>query len=89
MSLSFEDSLKQNAANNIATTKNENIVAPAVMSVDENIDSPSIMTLDAMPMMMAAYAGDDGNWTQHKNYEYYNTFSDDNISNVDDEKNIT
>ena len=72
MSLSFEDSLRQNAANNIATTKNENIVAPAVMSVDDmNIDSPSIMTLDAMPMMMAAYAGDDGNWTQHNNYVYY------------------
>ena len=90
MGLSFEDSLKKNSTTNMATTKNKNIAVPAVMSVDDmSMDSPSIMTLDAAPMMMAAYAGDDGNWTQHNDYVYYHTFSDDNISNVDDEKNIT
>ena len=90
MSLSFEDSLKQNATNNIATTKNENIVAPAIMSVDDmSIDSPSIMTLDAAPMMMAAYSGDDGNWQQHRDYVYYSTFYDNDISNIDGNKNIT
>jgi hypothetical protein len=89
MSLSFEDSLKQNAANNIATTKNENIVAPAVMSVaDISIDSPSIMTLDEMPIM-AAYSGDDGNWIEHTGYVRYNAFSDDNISIINEKKDIT
>ncbi len=90
MSLSFEDSLKQNATNNIASTKNEDTVAPAVMSVDEmNIDSPSIMTLDAMPMMMAAYSGNDGNWQQHTDYVRYSNFSDDNISTINDKKDIS
>lgn len=88
MSLSFEDSLKQNAMNNMATTeiKDETV---AVMSVDEvNIDSPSIMTLDAMPMM-AAYSGDDGNWQVHNEYVRYLTFSDDNISIINNEKDIS
>lgn len=88
MGLSFEDSLKQSAMNNIAIAKNENIAIPAIMSVDENIDSPSIMTLDES-YGIAAYSGDDGNWQQHNDYVYYMTFSDDNFSNVDDEKNIT
>ena len=89
MSLSFEDSLKQNATNNIATTKNEDIVAPAVMSVaDMSIDSPSIMTLNEMPIM-AAYSGEDGNWQQHSDYERYTSFSDNNLSIVNDEKDIS
>lgn len=89
MSLSFEDSLKNITANNIATTKNENIVAPAVMSVEDmSLDSPSIMTLDTMPMMMAAYSGDDGSWQQHTDYVYYSTFSDNNISIISDTKDI-
>ena len=90
MGLSFEDSLKNSSTNNIATTKNENIEVPAVMSVEEtSIDSPSIMTLDAMPMMMAAYSGDDGNWQQHADYVRYSAFSDDNISTINDKKDIS
>lgn len=90
MSLSFEDSMKKNAANNIATTQNENIeVAAAAMVADEmSVDSPSIMTLDEIPMMMAAYSGDDGNWQQHADYVYYSAFSDDNISVISDAKDI-
>lgn len=90
MSLSFEDSLKQNATNNMATIKNEDIEAAAVMSVDEmNMDSPSIMTLDAMPMMMAAYSGDGGNWQQHADYVRYANFSDNNISVINEDKDIS
>ena len=90
MGLSFEDSLKNSSTNNIATTKNENIEVPAVMSVDEtSIDSPSIMTLNATPMMMAAYSGDDGNWQQHADYVRYSAFSDDNISTINDKKDIS
>ena len=61
MSLSFEESLKKNVANNYIKsavqtaniiTDNANIaspVAPAVMMLDENHG-------------VAAYSGDDGNW---------------------------
>ena len=90
MSLSFEDSLKKSSMNNMATAEVENIAIPAIMSVDgTNIDSPSIMTLNEEPMMMAAYSGNDGNWQKHNGYVYFKTFYDDNISNIDDEKNIT
>ena len=90
MALSFEDSLKNNAINNMVSTKDDNVEVGAVMSVDEmNIDNPSIMTLDAMPMMMAAYSGDDGNWQQHADYVRYSSFSDDNISTINDKKDIS
>ena len=88
MGLSFEDSMKKSATNNIATTKVESVEAVAAMSVGDTIvDSPSIMTLNEMPMM-AAYSDDDGSWIEHRDYVYYRIFSDDNISNIDDEKNI-
>ena len=99
MSLSFEDSLKQSVTNNIAATENENIVVSAVMSVnDMSVDSPSIMTLDAAPMMMAAYSGDDGNWIQHTGYDWYTGtsgvdgsrgYDDDDISIIDSTKNVS
>ena len=84
MSLSFEDSLKKNNnnENNIATTEiiaeDMNIampVAPMVMSLNEDFG-------------IAAYAGDDGSWTQHSGYTYYSTFSDDNLSVINDKKEI-
>ena len=88
MSLSFEDSLKQNATNNIATTNNEDVIVPAVMSVaDMSIDSPSIMTLNEN-YGIAAYSGDDGNWQQHNGYVYYSVFSDNNISIINAKKEI-
>ena len=88
MGLSFEDAMKKNATNNIATTSFDNAEAIAVASVDNTIvDSPSIMTLDES-YGIAAYSGDDGNWQQHTDYVYYSTFSDDNISTVSDTKDI-
>ena len=90
MSLSFEDSLKNSATNNMATVKDKNTEEVAVIGVDDmSIDSPSIMTLDAAPMMMAAYSGDDGNWQQHADYVRYASFSDDNISTINDRKDIS
>ena len=83
MSLSFEDSLKQNAKknndNNIATT---NIVAE-----DIGVAIPMVMSLDELPMV-AAYSGDGGNWQQHPDYVRYASFSDDNISTINDTKDI-
>ena len=96
MSLSFEDSLKNITMNNMATTKNENIVAPAIMSVEDmSLDSPSIMTLDES-YAMAAYSGDDGNWIEDTKYPCYKdkkhnnrlVFSDENVSLVSDKKEI-
>ena len=88
MSLSFEDSLKKNTVNNIATMKVENVEAVAMASVgDINTDSPSIMTLNEN-YGIAAYAGDDGNWQQHNGYVQYSSFSDDNISVINDRKDI-
>ncbi|MBO5828720.1 MAG: hypothetical protein J6R59_09745 [Paludibacteraceae bacterium] len=85
MSLSFEDSLK----NNIENPSVKNIVEIPMVVSDMGIDDNSIMTLDVPPMMMAAYSGEDGNWQQHTDYVRYHSFSDDYISNIDDEKNIT
>lgn len=85
MSISFEDSLKKEVENNVATTRD---IKVAAMSIDDNgIAMDSIMTLDEAPMM-AAYSGDGGNWVQHENYVYHHSFSDDNISVINDEKEI-
>ena len=82
-----------NSYNNAAATKTENVsVAQASidqMSVcDMSVDNNSIMTLDEN-FVVAAYSGDDGNWTQHNGYVYYKSFSDDNISIINDEKDIS
>jgi hypothetical protein len=85
MSLSFEESLKKKLAAVAAEPKN---IAVAAMSVDDfGVADTSIMTLDEN-YGIAAYAGDDGNWQQHSGYVYYRYFSDDNISVIDDKKNI-
>lgn len=94
MSLSFEQSLKKNAET--AIMKSENIEVIPVVSMDDinivsiddmGIAEPSIMTLDETPMI-AAYSGDDGNWQQHNDYVRYSVFSDDNISVINDTKDI-
>ena len=88
MSLSFEDSLKNNEENIAAQTMSLRNDEVAMASIDDaSIASPSIMTLDENNGI-AAYAGDDGNWQQHSGYTYYSTFSDDNVSVVSDEKEI-
>ena len=84
MSLSFEESLKKNVVN----TATENVMATANMVVDNTgIASPSIMTLDET-FAIAAYSGDGGNWQQHTGYVRYSSFSDDNISVINDKKDI-
>lgn len=85
MSLSFEESLKKNVVT--AIVEDTPMVASAVAD-DMSVVSPSIMTLDEN-YGIAAYAGDDGNWHQHNGYECYDVFSDDNISTINDTKDIT
>ena len=90
MSLSYEESLKKllEKENNVATTKLKAAMPMvATMNIDEaEIPEASIMTLDEAPMI-AAYSGEDGNWQEHMGYKRY-SFSDDNISEITDEKEI-
>lgn len=100
MSLSFEESLKRAKAENEASAQVASMAMPMIapMSLEDN----SVMTLDYgvaenNDVMIAAYSGDDGSWTQHTGYKWYNGvngregslgYDDDNMSNVDDMKNI-
>ena len=80
MSLSFEESLKNNVE--AATMQDAEMVAVASVVADSGI-----MTLDEN-YAIAAYSGDDGNWQQHNGYVRYSSFSDDNISVISDAKDI-
>ena len=80
MALSFADSLK-NHTGYLAVEQE-----PAIMTTA--VATPAIMTLDEN-YEIAAYSGGDGNWQQHNSYVRYHSFSDDDISNIDNEKNIT
>ena len=82
MSLSFLDSLK----NTMDTSVSEPMIATAEIN-DVSVADVGIMTLDEAPMI-AAYSGDDGNWQQHQEYVRYSSFFDDNISIVNDTKDI-
>jgi hypothetical protein len=87
MSLSFKDSLeKNNEIKPVVATESATVAAFNVN--DMNVESFDVMTLDEN-YGIAAYAGDDGNWTQHTGYVYYSTFSDDNLSIINDKKEIT
>ena len=89
MSLSFKDSLKANIENNVATTKQQIIEPVVAMNIDDmSVDNIGIMTLDENNGIVA-YSGDDGNWQEHRNYVRYSSFSDDNISIINDNKDIT
>lgn len=84
MSLSFEESLKNNL-------KNPVVEPVATMSINDvnnmDVNNNGIMTLNEMPIM-AAYSGEDGNWQQHPDYVYYSSFDDNNISVINNEKNV-
>lgn len=88
MALSFEDSLKAAQA--------ESEAAAAVAAVPAVADDTSVMTLESYGIavdeneMIAAYSGDDGSWLQvtGHDYEFYDEYSDDNISTIDDDKYI-
>ena len=87
MSISFEESLKKNIK--AATPKTMSVAMPITPMVENDISvaNDSIMTLDE-DYGIAAYAGDDGNWQQADGYVYYEVFKDDNISIIDDKKDI-
>lgn len=92
MSLSFEDSLKQNSENNVATTSeivNDDIsAAVATMSINPaDAGDNSVMALNET-YAVAAYSGDDGSWFQHPDYEIYTFLEDDNISSITANKEI-
>ena len=85
MSISFKDSLKKESENNAVAT-----MAVAAMNIDEPATmtmASSIMTLEEN-QPIAAYSGDDGDWYQHPDYKYYHVFSDDNLSIINDKKDI-
>lgn len=90
MSLSFEESLRNNIANTVikkAVPASAPVVNDTSVVADMGIANDSIMTLDEN-YGIAAYSGDDGNWQQHAGYVYYSSFSDDNISIINDKKDI-
>ena len=84
MSLSFEESLKKNMVN--ATANNTATISVVPMN-DMSIADSGIMTLDEN-YGIAAYSGEDGNWQQHNDYVRYSVFSDNNISTINDNKDI-
>lgn len=71
MSLSFEDSLK----NNIVTVANDaNLMKATALTQSEDYE-------------IFSYASNE-NWQRHTGYVYYSSFSDDNISTINDSKDI-
>ena len=78
MSLSFEDSVKNNAIAALVEPKK------AIMAAATDV---GVMTLDES-YGIAAYSGDDGNWQQHNGYVRYSAFSDSDISVINDRKDI-
>ena len=90
MALSFEESLKKNVVNTtVKTAAMPSIAVANDISVanDIGIIDDSIMTLDENHGI-AAYSGDGGSWQQHADYVRYSSFSDENISIINDKKDI-
>ena len=87
--MSFSKTLKN--AQNISTLS---LKSTSPVTYEE----PAVMSLSLEDELIAAYSGDDGNWESHPNYKqyfYYDenktkqfAFSDDNISNITNEKEI-
>ena len=81
MSSSFADLLKQAKTSSEVATASE---------FDAGIATTDIaITTSNETDMIAAYSGDDGNWVESTTYLTYNDYSDDNLSTIDDKKNIT
>ena len=74
MALSFKDSL-------------ENYVESTTKKSEPVVENMTLMTLEEN-YGVEAYSGDDGSWVQHPDYVYYSVFSDDNISVINDNKDI-
>ena len=87
MGLSFKDSLNKVKENNNARMINNNI---SPMSLDDDVpayDDISLTSLDDESAVAVASDSLEG-WTRSSNYLYYEEYSDDNISNVDELKNV-
>lgn len=87
MGLSFKDSLKKNAESTVINPVSATPSIAPMVANDTNVADMSVMTLNEVGGI-AAYSGDDGNWQQHNSYVRYSVFSDDNLSTVNDEKDI-
>ena len=82
MALSFSDSLKKHTESIDNQTKLMAVESePAVMDVP-------LMTLEEN-QGFEVYSGDDGSWQQHADYVRYFNLSDDNISTINDRKEIS
>lgn len=82
MALSFSDSLKKHTESIDNQTKLMAVESePAVMDVP-------LMTLEEN-QGFEVYAADDGSWQQHADYVRYYNLSDDNISTINDRKEIS
>ena len=82
MALSFSDSLKKHTESIDNQTK-----LMAVESEPTVMDVP-LMTLEEN-QGFEVYSGDDGSWQQHADYVRYYNLSDDNISTINDRKEIS
>lgn len=82
MALSFSDSLKKHTESIDNQTK-----LMAVESEPAVVDIP-LMTLEEN-QGFEVYSGDDGSWQQHADYVRYYNLSDDNISTINDRKEIS
>lgn len=79
MAISFEDSLK--------AASMESSAAP--LAAVEMIPDCTMMTAAIDEFPIAAYSGDMENWVLDGKYRYYSDYSDDRLSVVDENKNIT
>ena len=89
MALSFKDSLKKNAETLTMQSASVSAAAmPMVATDDIAVADTGIMTLEENGGIVA-YSGDGGNWQEHSGYVRYSAFSDDNISIINDKKDIS
>lgn len=88
MGLSFKDSLNKAKENNNARMMSNNI---SLTSLDDDMlvydDDISLASLDD-ESAVAVHSDSLEGWTRSSNYLYYEEYSDENISSVDDLKNV-
>lgn len=84
MSLSFKSSLEK-AKNNLATATNASLVMTA--DINNTAIAQTAIAQDEV-YDIVSYSGDDGNWQQHSDYTYYSNFHDENLSTINERKEI-
>lgn len=83
MSLSFEDSLKQA----ISKENSQKLRSVSVASLSLNNDDEDIIP---MAVAYSTYSNNTDNWIlMNDKYSYYEDYSDDSVSIIDEDKNIT